>query len=166
MPRGIYIRTERHIELLREQARVMRLRVIHMPRGGKYSAIHAWLIRRYGNADRCEYPQCNGLSKVFHWAKRRGFLYEHKRENFIMLCVSCHSRYDWDDEKRQRLLKIGIQKGEKIAARRVTAIDKNGNVVGVYISLVEAGKTLGILPTSITNALTGRSKSAGGFIWQ
>jgi hypothetical protein len=34
----------------------------------------------------------------FHWALKRGCNYEHKRENFISLCVSCHRRYDLKPE--------------------------------------------------------------------
>lgn len=62
-----------------------------------YSAVHVWLSRNFGKADRCE--NCgtratDGERMLFHWAKLKGKTYEHKRENFWMLCVSCHNNYD------------------------------------------------------------------------
>jgi len=63
-------------------------------RGGGYDAIHKWLRKHYGKADRCENPFCDGKSKRYHWAKLTEAKYEHKRENFWMLCASCHRVYD------------------------------------------------------------------------
>lgn len=72
-------------------------------RDGGYTAVHDWLRRHYGRPDRCESPTCSGRSTIYHWAKLHGVDYEHKRENFIMLCVSCHHIYDMtlDGQRRQ-----------------------------------------------------------------
>lgn len=59
-----------------------------------YAGLHTWLNITYGKADRCENKKCLKISQTFHLAKLRGKNYERKRENFIMLCVSCHNRYD------------------------------------------------------------------------
>lgn len=58
-----------------------------------YGGIHMWLRATFGKARKCEF--CNGLkAKRFEWALVKGKRYERKRENFIMLCPSCHRKYD------------------------------------------------------------------------
>lgn len=59
-----------------------------------YRAKHQWLIRNFGKASKCENPKCEDKSIVFQWAKLKGKRYIHKRENFFMLCGSCHVAYD------------------------------------------------------------------------
>lgn len=59
-----------------------------------YNTVHNWINREYGKANKCENPECRGLSKNYHWAKLRGKVYFRDRNNFWMLCVSCHHEYD------------------------------------------------------------------------
>src|SRR3990167_5514729 len=59
-----------------------------------YFTIHSWLKRHFGKANKCENPNCKKISNRFHWAKLKGKRYIHKRENFWMLCSSCHTIYD------------------------------------------------------------------------
>lgn len=59
-----------------------------------YSTLHTWLRLHFGRADRCENLQCTKKSKKFNYAKIKGYEYEYKRENFVMLCASCHFYYD------------------------------------------------------------------------
>lgn len=66
----------------------------HFVRGGGYHAIHKWLYRHYGKANRCTNPDCPGTSRRYHWAKLDGAAYEHNRQNFTMLCAQCHRLYD------------------------------------------------------------------------
>jgi hypothetical protein len=61
-----------------------------------YDAIHFWLKKEFGKANKCEYPNCKKLKQVFEWAKLKGKNYERKRENFWMLCVNCHRKYDYN----------------------------------------------------------------------
>lgn len=63
-------------------------------RGGGYDAIHKWLKKHYGKADRCENPKCLKISNTFQWAKLPDKTYEHKRENFVRLCSQCHRFVD------------------------------------------------------------------------
>lgn len=72
-------------------------------RGGGYSAIHKWLENHYGKANKCENKLCDNTSGKFHWALKEGFAYKHDRENFNMLCVSCHKKQDITDTERERL---------------------------------------------------------------
>lgn len=62
------------------------------PKG--YSELHMWMRYHYGSANDCENELCPKISRNYHWALIRGCDYERKRENFMMLCASCHQRYD------------------------------------------------------------------------
>jgi len=62
--------------------------------GANYFTIHSWLKRHFGKANKCEEPGCKEISNRFHWALIKGKKYIHKRENFWMLCASCHAIYD------------------------------------------------------------------------
>ncbi len=59
-----------------------------------YEAIHFWINRNYGKANKCENINCLKLSNKFEWSKIKGKEYERKRENFWMLCIFCHRKYD------------------------------------------------------------------------
>lgn len=93
MPVGVYKRSKDQLKKLTEMSRAPR-----GLRGGGYFAIHKWLKQHFGKADRCEGSACNGKSKNYYWAKIQDCTYEHKRENFIMLCASCHRLYDQKPE--------------------------------------------------------------------
>lgn len=92
-------------------------------RGNKvgYQGIHIWLNRWFGKANACENSECNKPSKHFEWAKLKDLPYERKRENFWMLCVSCHRKYDFNEELRIKLSEshkgqVAWNKGLKKAA--------------------------------------------------
>lgn len=60
-----------------------------------YNAIHNWLRTVYGKPNKCDNIKCKGIgSGKFDWAKVKDKEYDFKRENFIMLCKSCHYYYD------------------------------------------------------------------------
>ena len=61
-----------------------------------YRALHSWLGRHFGKSDKCENKKCRGFSKKYNWALKRNYKYERKIENFMRLCRSCHSVYDFD----------------------------------------------------------------------
>ena len=62
-----------------------------------YGGIHYWLKNKFGKANKCENPNCKNISTSFEWAKLKGKKYERKRENFWMLCVNCHRKYDYPE---------------------------------------------------------------------
>lgn len=83
-----------------------------------YDAIHKWLGKKYGRAHKCENIGCSypkrtknrsilRSPKGFNWALIHGKKYVHKRENFVMLCNSCHRSYDLD------LIKININRANQ-----------------------------------------------------
>jgi len=66
----------------------------------QYQSVHAWLRNHYGKAVQCDNKQqrvfvfpCSGKSKNFQWASRTK-KYIRGRDNFYMLCVSCHKKFD------------------------------------------------------------------------
>lgn len=70
-----------------------------------YSALHQWIVRRYGLADLCENNQsgklnfpCTGKSKNYDWSLIKGKKYTRNIKNFQKLCHSCHLKYDKQKE--------------------------------------------------------------------
>jgi hypothetical protein len=96
MPSGIYIITT--------QARINVGKASSLRRGklnhhwsGKYPtyiALHKWLHREYGKADKCENILCLKTSKNYAYALIKGKKLMRERNNFMKLCYSCHVKYD------------------------------------------------------------------------
>lgn len=66
----------------------------------KYMSIHQWLNRNYIKTI-CTH--CKTKDKKLDWALKRDHVYNHKRSSFIPLCRSCHLKYDYTDERRNKL---------------------------------------------------------------
>lgn len=60
----------------------------------KNSTIHMWLRRTFGKAIKCENFECKKKSKNFQWSLKKQKKYIKQRNNFWMLCRSCHAKYD------------------------------------------------------------------------
>lgn len=69
-----------------------------------YKAIHDWLRKKYGNANKCEnkkciYPRKCARGKLmikpkqYQWANTSG-QYKRDIKNFVQLCASCHKLFD------------------------------------------------------------------------
>jgi hypothetical protein len=130
-----------------------------------YQYPHHWMYRNYGKASKCELENtsCTKKSSRYHWSNISGE-YKKERADWQELCASCHMKFDYTDH--QRKVTSTLKKGNNYAKRLpVTAIKKNGEVVGHYQSIADASRELGILITSISNCVRGYSKSAGGYIW-
>lgn len=82
-----------------------------------YENVHRWLRYHYGKASTCENTECNGKSKAFQWALIKGKEYEKERDNFMMLCSSCHLKYDMTEGKRKKI-------SEAMSTRKVSDITK------------------------------------------
>lgn len=69
-----------------------------------YYSFHSWLRKTYGKANKCEnkecvYPRYSGRHRLlapkrFHYSLKKNYKYSHSRENYWMLCASCHGKYD------------------------------------------------------------------------
>jgi hypothetical protein len=83
-------------------------------RGSKatYPAFHCWLRSNFGSANKCENPNCLGISKNYDWALIHGKTYDHIKDNFIQLCRSCHVKYDMSEETKKKISK-GVSKQRK-----------------------------------------------------
>lgn len=94
---------------------------------GGYHAIHIWLKLHYGKAYKCENKDCKGNGKRYEWALLKGNDYDHKRENFFMLCKPCHSRYDGADKiAHKRFWKGGKPKCKNCEKELSTYKNKTG----------------------------------------
>lgn len=71
-------------------------------------AIHRWVNRWYGRANKCVSPTHNINSNVkkYDWALIKGKKYAKKISNFMMLCRSCHTKYDYTEARRKRTSEI------------------------------------------------------------
>jgi len=97
-------------------------------RGATYSkgdfatanAFHFWLRTHFGHADHCELCGENGDKphRFYHWANisNPGHLphqYSRKREDYMMLCASCHRKLDQTTERTKR--QSDSHKGKKLS---------------------------------------------------
>lgn len=56
-----------------------------------YTQLHNWVRKSLGNPQKCEH--CGKIEGKFHWAnKSRKYLRD--LNDWIRLCISCHSKYD------------------------------------------------------------------------
>lgn len=116
-----------------------------------YNAKHDWVRDHYGRADHCEINLLH-ISTIYHWANRSG-LYKRIRTDWRQLCPSCH--------RREHLKEWG-----KLRSETISQYDISGELIKVYDSLKTASRETKVLGTAICNAIAGRSKTAGGYIWQ
>lgn len=68
--------------------------------------------------------------------------------------------------KHNKNEKETIEKMTRIKLKEVQKFSMKGEPLMVYKSIKEASKLTGILTSSISNVIGGRSKKAGGFIWK
>lgn len=62
-----------------------------------YKAFHQWLRRNFGNPYKCEFESSNMKHlnpKRYEYALLKGHQHGHDRSRYIMLCPSCHRKYD------------------------------------------------------------------------
>ena len=59
-----------------------------------YNGLHRWFRENYGKADRCINTECNGVSKKYVYALKKGYVHRRNIKNYMMLCEPCHKKYD------------------------------------------------------------------------
>ncbi len=58
-------------------------------------AIHTWLIKNFGNANKCSNLDCTYKNpKRYEWANIKEHKYRKNLNDYISLCPSCHRKYD------------------------------------------------------------------------
>ena len=126
-----------------------------------YAQVHYWIRKNYGKANRCENKDCqNTNATVFHWALRHGYTYEKKRNNFKMLCCSCHRKYD--DTPLTRYRKSVGHKGQ-VPINKESVCNSAGEV---FESLTAAAKAYNTTASAIHNAMNGLSNTCAGLKWE
>lgn len=126
-----------------------------------YGAIHMDLRRKYGPAPLC----INHHEKTINidWANVTG-VYTSDIEDYLPMCKSCHKLFDFTEETRAKLA-LGSM-GNTNAKRVRIGQYKDGLLVTSYDTISEACRKLGILNSAVSNVISGRSKSAGGYEWR
>ena len=118
MPTGVYVRSEEYLKKLKEIGKSYQFKKGHKVNSGRigeksgrwkgkdagYYPKHQWVSTHYGKANKCEnsncvYPRMGDKRmmykpKRFEYALIHGKEHDHKRENYISLCKSCHRLYD------------------------------------------------------------------------
>lgn len=61
-----------------------------------YGGVHCRIRADYGRASFCQRLLCNGESRSIEWANLDGKYNPMDRDNWAMLCQSCHWQYDND----------------------------------------------------------------------
>lgn len=128
-----------------------------------YEYAHKLVRVNYGKASRCTSQTCDGIPRRFEWAN---ISHEYKLDiiDWRQLCRSCHAKFDITEDtiKKNRAAAMGN------TFRRKTIIQKDleGNVIKYFPSSYAAELELGILHTAIANNMSGRAKTAGGFVWE
>lgn len=96
----------------------------------EYDIPHRWLKIEFGKAYLCENREnnilnfkCKNLNNKFCWAKKKECGYEKKRENFMMLCYSCHNKYDQKQDTVNKRIKTCKETWDKKDRKIVKRID-------------------------------------------
>lgn len=69
------------------------------------SAKHIWLSKHYIKK-RCKHCNVSSYKKRLDWALLKGKSHAHNIKNYIPLCRSCHLKYDYTEERKNKLKKI------------------------------------------------------------
>ena len=64
-----------------------------------YRAVHAFIVRKFGKATKCEH--CKKEGKRIHWANTN-HKYSRQRRFWLQLCAKCHGQYDKVNNLRKR----------------------------------------------------------------
>jgi len=125
-----------------------------------HNRLHRQLIKINGKAAKCEAGDCSGKSKIFQWALRKGHSYSNKKEDYIQLCVSCHRKYDFNENIRAKL------KAKKMGELHNTAKLNNKEVMGI-VGMLKKGESnksisaiFNIHPTTVCDIKRGKRWSA------
>lgn len=130
-----------------------------------YRIVHDWLNKHYGKANKCESDHCTHKSNIFEYCLKKGKDHDRDRENYLMLCRSCHRKYDMT-EKMKKVLSDRIAGkynknlllGPKSRQRRVLLLSEGK----VFESGKELAEYLGADKSSVYMVLSGKRKSLYG----
>lgn len=128
-----------------------------------YQQRHKWVYSVKGKANNC-YFGAKHKSSRYEWANISG-KYIEDIHDWISLCPSCHRKFDFTEETRRNLSRSHKGIIPSWLTRKVSKLSPKGKILSNYSSIAQAAKENNILHTSIANVLSGRSKTAGGYLW-
>ncbi len=113
MPTGVYERTEKHREALRDNLRHFHGKGELSPawKGDKvcYRALHLWVERNLGKPKLCSFCE-DRSARRFHWSNISG-KYAREFSDWIRLCPPCHSLFD---SKVRPILRLPVAVRERV----------------------------------------------------
>lgn len=66
-----------------------------------YQSCHGWLRKNY-TQDKTVCEHCPS-SRFLEFALKKGCKHDHRRENYLILCSSCHKRYDYTEDRKEKM---------------------------------------------------------------
>lgn len=137
----------------------------------EYTAIHKWLRDNYGKANHCE--QCSNPAKRFDWALKKNCNYEKNKNSFIQLCRSCHLKYDFTQDRKNKIAfsqtginnnffgrefteEMKIKQRAKKISKPIKAFNVETKEEREFISIAETWKQLNLKKSNIIAFLKGR----------
>lgn len=137
-----------------------------VPNSAEYQRLHRWVKSRLGKADHCFADKSHTAAK-YDWSNiSKEYLAD--LSDWQQLCRACHRAYDPMTEEGKKSIAIKNKvnsSGNQSHAQPVLMVYPNGSWIK-YKSSKEAQEKTGVLYTSISNVLMGRSKTAGKFQWR
>jgi hypothetical protein len=114
------------------------------------------------------YLEHNGETKTLsEWCKIMGEPY-HKIHGRIKSAMYHYGKFDFDDlffPKKKEKIYTELFYNRKHYSKKIAQYSIDGQFIKFWNSTVEASES-GFNRTAITNCLTGRSKTSGGYIWK
>jgi hypothetical protein len=104
-----------------------------------YYSKHQFLSKNHGKPSECTYCSIKGKKKKggrwsIQWAKIKNRAYSHDVNDYIALCRTCHSKYDWNDTKTQQMILVAKKaKGTKSVVKSLIATNKKRDERGHFI---------------------------------
>ncbi len=101
-----------------------------------YHALHDWVRRHFGKADKCENGKCKSKKIIrFEWANVSGE-YKRDRNDWIRLCSACHGAYD----KEKRVYRTHCYRGHILSIENLI-IEKRGTRTCCKCKAIRARKS-------------------------
>lgn len=87
-----------------------------------YGSVHTWLFKNHRQGKK-KCAHC-GSDKKLEFALKKGETHSHAIEKYLILCSSCHKKYDYTPERREKMRKA--MTGRKITWDLNVAHDHKG----------------------------------------
>lgn len=145
-----------------------------------YVSMHTYIRNNFDIKNECSFCGTKDAKRT-EMALLKDKDYSFNLMDYIELCVSCHKKYDMTEGQREKIsirLKnnpvenfIKASKLKKMGrdnshAKTIIQYSMDDSFIKEWDSCADAVKSLGILASSLSNCIGGRSNSCGGFKWK